>query len=184
MGASSAERSRHARVQVLAAELYREHRGQLLSIARRNAADRTDAEEALQDALAAFIRFYDPRRGAPPLAWLTLTLKRRCWALRNSRHLDRSAGQEAAAYSEEPGVSLETIASERPDAEESIERAESTLDARKQLSFLKPDERRALVLFSAGFSFREIGERCGWTYTKVNRAINEGRAALRAQTNA
>ena len=40
---------------------------------------------------------------------------------------------------------------------------------------LKPDERTALLLKAKGLSYREIGERQGWTYTKVNRAITEGR---------
>jgi hypothetical protein len=45
---------------------------------------------------------------------------------------------------------------------------------------LKPDQRMALLLAAAGYSYREIGQRRGWTYTKVNRCVNEGRAALRA----
>jgi hypothetical protein len=40
---------------------------------------------------------------------------------------------------------------------------------------LKPDERTALLLKAEGYSYREISERQGWTYTKVNRAISEGR---------
>ncbi len=31
------------------------------------------------------------------------------------------------------------------------------------------------MLKAEGLSYQEIGERCGWTYTKVNRAITEGR---------
>jgi hypothetical protein len=38
---------------------------------------------------------------------------------------------------------------------------------------------RGDVLRAAGYSYREIGERQGWTYIKVNRCIAEGRAALR-----
>ena len=36
---------------------------------------------------------------------------------------------------------------------------------------------RAVLAF--GFSYREIMARQGWTYTKVNRCLSEGRAALR-----
>jgi DNA-directed RNA polymerase specialized sigma24 family protein len=32
---------------------------------------------------------------------------------------------------------------------------------------------------AAGLSYTEIGELRGWTYTKVNRCLSEGRAALR-----
>ena len=39
---------------------------------------------------------------------------------------------------------------------------------------LKPQERLALVLQAHGCSYAEICEICGWTYTKVNRALAEG----------
>ena len=51
---------------------------------------------------------------------------------------------------------------------------------RAQLAELKPAERRALGLIGAGYSYREVGEITGWTYTKINRCLSEGRAALRA----
>ena len=40
---------------------------------------------------------------------------------------------------------------------------------------LKPDERRALVLRGEGYSYAEICELNGWTHTKVNRCLTEGR---------
>jgi DNA-directed RNA polymerase specialized sigma24 family protein len=49
----------------------------------------------------------------------------------------------------------------------------------RALRRLKPDERRALVLKAEGFSYAEICELNGWTYTKVNRCLAEGRARLR-----
>ena len=65
--------------EALATRIYRERRGYLLRIAERNSLNRADAEEALQEAFIAFLRAYDPERGAHPLAWLTLVLKRECW---------------------------------------------------------------------------------------------------------
>jgi RNA polymerase sigma factor (sigma-70 family) len=180
MSLSSSEQSRSSRVHVLATELYREHRSRLLHVAMRNVANRADAEEALQDSLAIFLRAYDPDSGAPALAWLTLTLKRRCWALYRAQHLDRCAGQESRLDSEEPGFSIDGIAAEGAGAEEAIERAERVLDARKRLATLKPAERRALVLIAAGYSYQEIGAALNWTYSKTNRCAAEGRAALRA----
>ncbi|OJU80564.1 MAG: hypothetical protein BGO11_07545 [Solirubrobacterales bacterium 70-9] len=41
-------------------------------------------------------------------------------------------------------------------------------------------ERRTLVMHAAGFTDVEIGERCGWTRTKVNRCLCERRRARRA----
>ena len=41
---------------------------------------------------------------------------------------------------------------------------------------LKPDEAKALMLKAEGHSYKEISDQLGWTYTKTNRAITEGRA--------
>ena len=56
------------------------------------------------------------------------------------------------------------------------ERAHRSLAA---LASLKPAETRALVLQAAGRSYRDIEADTGWTSTKVNRTLTEGRAALR-----
>src|SRR5690242_19564914 len=53
------------------------------------------------------------------------------------------------------------------------ERVERSVEA---LRALKPDEAKALMLKAEGLSYEEIGRRFGWTYTKVNRSITEGRA--------
>jgi RNA polymerase sigma factor (sigma-70 family) len=164
-------------VRQLAAELYAEKRGYLLAIARRNALSEADAEEALQEAFAAFIVHFNPERGAPPLAWLTLTLKRQCWRLRREAHLERRVGQEAERGGQELGSVIKSIPSPGPELEERL--VEHDEDHRR-LARLKVDERAALCLQAAGYSYHEIGERRGWTYTKVNRCITEGRAALRS----
>jgi DNA-directed RNA polymerase specialized sigma24 family protein len=59
---------------------------------------------------------------------------------------------------------------------EALTRAEWT---RIGLARLKPAERRALSLLAFGYSYREIMVATGWTYTKVNRSIREGRVTLR-----
>ena len=160
----------------LATELYAEKHDYLLAIARRNAHTEADAAQALQEAFASFIAKFDPHRGAPPLAWLTLTLKRQCWRQRREAHLDRHYGQEAETGGEELGSFLERLSSLEPQpAERVIERE----DCRRRLARLKPDERTALGMRAAGLSYAEIGELRGWTHTKVNRCLSEGRAALR-----
>ena len=171
-----AEPRGNAEVRQLATQIYAERREYLLSIARNNATGEADAEEALQEAFVSFIGHFDPDRGAPPLTWLTTTLKRECWAKRRAQHLDRHLGQEAQRGGEELGSVLESIPSPTTGLEEQVLKRE---EARTRLGRLKPDERAALVLQAAGFSYREIGERRSWTYTKVNRCVNEGRSALR-----
>jgi RNA polymerase sigma factor (sigma-70 family) len=170
------EQNRYSEVQRLATQLYAEKRSYLLSIAYYNATNEADAEEALQEAFVSFIRQFDPDRGAPPLAWLTLTLKRQCWRQRRECYLDRYAGQEARAGGEEPGFVLDSIPSRAPSPERGLIERD---DARRRLGRLKPDERAALLLHASGFSYEEIGQGREWTQTKVKRCIYEGRAALR-----
>ena len=165
-------------VRRLANQLFTDRRDYLLAIARRNAHTEVDAQEALQEAFVSFIAHFDPRRGAQPLAWLTLTLKRQCWRQRREAHLDRHYGQEAETGGEELGSFLDALHSLEPGPAEWVIDGD---DARRRLARLKPDERTALGFFAAGFSYAEIGELRGWTYTKVNRCISEGRAALRKQ---
>jgi RNA polymerase sigma factor (sigma-70 family) len=152
----------------LAAELFAERHDHLLRIARRNSRREADAHDALQEAFAAFIATYDPGRGSPPLAWLTLALKRICWKLGATR---------ASGY--EPLVLAELLAGEAADPAVQVGARE---EARQRLARLKRDEGRALVLHAAGFTYGEIGERCGWTRTKVNRCLYEGRRALKETT--
>jgi DNA-directed RNA polymerase specialized sigma24 family protein len=52
-------------------------------------------------------------------------------------------------------------------------------EARTKLATLKPQELRALTHLAAGYSYKEIAAMNQWTYTKVNRCISEGWAALR-----
>ena len=163
-------------VRNLAEELYTTNRGYLLSIARRHAHTEPDAHEALHEAFASFLSHFDPGRGAPPLAWLTLTLKRQCWRQRREARLDRQLGQEADRHRGERGSFVDELVSvEAGPAERIIERD----DGRWRLERLKAAERVALGLRAAGYSYEEIAERCGWSYTKVNRCLSEGRAALR-----
>jgi RNA polymerase sigma factor (sigma-70 family) len=168
--------SAQRQVRKLATELFTDKHVYLLALARRNDHTEADAEEALQEAFASFIAKFDPERGAPPLAWLTLTLRRQCWRQRREAHLDRHVGQEAESGGEELGSFLDRLTSLEPEpAERVIERE----DGRERLRRLKPDERTALGMRAAGLSYKEIAELRGWTHTKVNRCLSEGRATLR-----
>src|SRR5689334_2545366 len=122
---ANAEESDRAQVRGLAEHLYREHHCYLLGIARRNAAAAAgDAEEALQFAFLAFLEHYNLEGGAPPLAWLILTLKRECWVRR--RKSLRTCSAEVP------------IAAEAPGPEESLERSEAVIEACVALRKLKP----------------------------------------------
>jgi RNA polymerase sigma factor (sigma-70 family) len=166
-------------IESLAVEIYSDHRTHLLRIAERNSLNRDDAEESLQEAIIAFIRFYDPGRGAHPLAWLTLVLKRKCWERTRREHLDYRAGQEVEAGDDGPGSMVELIPDSTHGPEVLAELRDDFAQLAGHVAQLKRDERRALSLVAEGYSYQEIIEITGWTYTKVNRCVAEGRARLR-----
>jgi len=145
-----------------------------LAIARRNCSNNSDAEEALHDAFLFFIRHFEPDGEAPPLAWLTLTLKRECWRRQKTERSKskQTENKEAVAVSEK-------VIDPRRLPDEIAEARERVLEAKKLLMQLKENERRALWLFAVGYSYREIQQLTGWSYTRVNRCITEGRAGLR-----
>lgn len=179
MATTTTPATRRARVEVLATTLYAEQRSHLLRVANRHAFNADDAEEALNEAFIAFIGKFDPDGEPHPVAWLTLVLKRECWQRRRSHHLDRRYGQEATLDQDEVGSVLDWIPDPGRSPQDQAELSDRVAEARNQLAELKPDERRALALKALGYSYKEIGEITGWTYTKINRCIAEGRSHLR-----
>lgn len=156
---------RRRSVDRLATELFTHRRAHLTRVAARHCGREADVEDALQEAFAAFLTEYDPGRGSPALPWLTLVLKRKCWRLKERREVEV-----------EPLALAEVMAGDRLDpAPRLAERDE----ARRRLAGLKRDERRAIVLHAAGYTYGEIARCCDWTQTKVNRCLYEGRRALR-----
>src|SRR4051812_33378474 len=59
--------------------------------------------------------------------------------------------------------------------EDVIASGERVRRSAEALRALKPDEATALMMKAHGLSYEEIGKRNGWTYTKVNRVLTEGR---------
>ena len=177
MYATSAEQRKRAQVRSIASELYRHRYVQLLSIAQKNAPTRADAEEALQEAFVAFISHFNPDGPAPAIAWFVLTLKRACWAKADNGHRELPADDFGAwdTYTDRSRID-EAVASA-----DMADRIEGIQVAREAMASLKPDERTALVLLGLGYSYKEICGLTGWTYTKVNRCISEGRSVLRQQ---
>lgn len=140
--------------------------------ARRYSLCADDAERAVEILLTKSLPV-DPRHLA---AWMQVVTRREALAVRRSR--ERLLGPSA----DDHGDPLDRIASDRPDPQERLERREQVTDAVRLLLELKPQERLALVLQAHGYSYAEIREICGWTYTKVNRCLAEGRATLRHLT--
>ena len=62
---------------------------------------------------------------------------------------------------------------------ERAERQETVARSREALQTLKPQELRALSLLAEGYSYKEIGEITGFSQTKINRCLAEGREKFR-----
>jgi RNA polymerase sigma factor (sigma-70 family) len=140
--------------------------------ARRFSICADDAEDAYQRAVEILLTRSPPPDPERLAAWMQVVTRREALRLRRSRErlLDSWSGETEGF--------LDQIPCHRPDPYERLERRERVGDAVRLLKRLKPHERLALVLQAHGYSYAEIRELCGWTYTKVNRCLAEGRARL------
>lgn len=148
------------------------HAEGLLRLARRHSLCSSDAEDAYQRGLEIFLKHasrLDPER-AP--AWLRTVVKHEAMAVRRSRQRDLSPAQYDFDAVE---------ASAAPSPEEQVAGFERVARSAEALATLKPQEVKALWLRAQGSSYDEIQEETGWTRTKVNRCLYEGRRAFLAR---
>jgi RNA polymerase sigma factor (sigma-70 family) len=146
-----------------------QHADSLLRTARRHSLCADDAQDAYQRTMEIFVRraaTLDPERAHK---WVHTVCKHEAMAVRAQR-------QELVS-SEEPDLDREE-ARHVPSPEERLVSFERLRRSAEALQRLKPQELRALWLKAEGFSYAEICEQTGWTHTKVNRCITEGRRAF------
>lgn len=149
----------------------------LLRVARRHSLGREDAEDALQRASEILLTKAPSLDPARLIAWMVVVTKHEAIAVRRSRErLLRCLPSETAAC--DP---LDVLATDSPQPSEHAERRDAVAEAHRALAALKANERIAILLQAEGYSYAEICEMLGWTYTKVNRCLAEGRAKLRAR---
>ena len=173
MGAEAAE-YRHRR----AVELLGAHTAALRRVARRYSLCPDDADDAVQRAAEILLTKAPALEHDRLIAWMVVVTKHEALAVRRSRDRLLAGSTWAGDGVLDP---LDSLPSELPGPRERAERSERLREARRALASLKANERLAIVLQAEGFSYAEICELCGWTYTKVNRCLAEGRAALRAR---
>ncbi|MGI9021255.1 MAG: RNA polymerase sigma factor [Solirubrobacterales bacterium] len=155
-----------------AAELLASHRAALTRRARRFSLCADDAEDALQRSIEILLTRHSTLDRARLLPWMLTVVGREALAVRRRRLRELSATADVSE-------ALAAAQSERPGPMERLERRERVSRAARLLARLKPQERRALALQAEGYSYAEIQAITGWTYTKVNRCLAEGRARLR-----
>jgi RNA polymerase sigma factor (sigma-70 family) len=145
------------------------HAESLLRTARRHSICVDDAHDAYQRALEIFMSHadrLDPDRAA---GWLHVVVKREAQAIRKSR-------KRLVTTSE---VNFDLHESRRvPTPEEQLMSFDLVSRSAEALQRLKPQELRALWLKAQGHSYNDIGAITGWSYTKVNRCLTEGRKSF------
>jgi len=143
------------------------HAGALRRAARRVSLCADDADEALQRATLILLTKAPAHPPGRLAGWMHVVTRREALALRRER--ERLLGAEVG----------DALPGAAPCPAERAQRRERSDERIRMLRQLKADERRALVLQGQGYSYREICELTGWTYTKTNRCLAEGRARLR-----
>lgn len=139
------------------------HHDTLLRVARQVSICADDAHDAVQRGLEIYLRRLDRVDRATELAWLKVVVRNEALSVRKAR----------GALGE---VNVERHVSPDRDPLDRAASAERIARSAEALQRLKRDEARALVAKSMGLSYDEIAQRFGWTYTKVNRCLTEGRA--------
>jgi RNA polymerase sigma factor (sigma-70 family) len=146
-----------------------QHADSLLRTARRHSLCADDAQDAYQRTMEIFVRraaTLDPEHAHK---WVHTVCKHEAMAVRAQR--------QQLVSSDDPDLDREE-ARHLPSPEERLVGFDRLRRSAEALQRLKPQELRALWLKAEGFSYSEICEQTGWTYTKVNRCITEGRRAF------
>jgi RNA polymerase sigma factor (sigma-70 family) len=146
------------------------HAASLLRLARRYSLCADDAHDAYQRALEIFLRRAETLEPARAPAWLATVVKREALAVRQARL--RMVGDVDLDAQE---------ARHQPPPDERLLRFEHMTRCAEALQQLKPHEAQALWLQASGRSYAEIARETGWTATKVNRCITEGRRSFLAR---
>ncbi len=157
------------RGEALVLELVGSQADSLLRVAGRYSLCADDAHDAYQRGLEILMRHaarLDPERAA---GWLHTVVKHEALAINRSR-------RRIVGFSEVDLDTLESRTSASP--EEHVLASDRVARSAEALHGLKPQEVRALWLKALGHSYEQICEATGWTYTKVNRCLAEGRKSF------
>jgi RNA polymerase sigma factor (sigma-70 family) len=148
-----------------ATRLIDRHGEAVLATARRYSASREDAEDAYQRGLEILLTKAPDLSDEELLPWLKTVVKHEAFAIWRGRDRVQPVADEG----------LERAGSTAPPPQEHVESYERLAVGAQAIAQLKPQEVRCLLLRADGLSYKQICETTGWTYTKVNRCLTEGR---------
>jgi RNA polymerase sigma factor (sigma-70 family) len=167
-----------ARRKRAAVELIARDGPELKRTARRYSICEDDAEDAYQRTLEILLVKAPSERPRDLIRWTKTVIKHEALAIRRNRERLLGRRMPSALRGEDP---TERIPAAAEGPEERAEGRELVARSREALRTLKPAELRALALLAAGCSYAEIGEITGFSRTKVNRCLAEGRERFRRQ---
>ena len=156
-----------------AVELVARDDAELRQTARRFSLCEDDAEDAYQRALEILLVKAPSDRPRELIRWMKTVVKHEALAIRRYRERMLGVGDDGT------GDPIARIASSGAGPGERLELGEQVARSREALQALKPAELRSLTLLAAGYSYAEIGEITGFSQTKVNRCLAEGRQRFR-----
>ena len=162
-------RARREERELAALAIVRRHGSAVMATARRYSATPEDAEDAYQRGLEILLTKAPTTDEAELVPWLRTVVKHEAFALRRQRERHSPVTDDGE---------LSDSGTAAGATHEQAERWERLRQGAEAIRRLKPQELRALLLKAEGYSYREICEITGWTYTKVNRCLTEGRRAF------
>ena len=152
-----------------AAGLIESHDAVFRRTARRYSICADDAEDAYQRSLEILLTKAPPIEGDNLVRWMQTVTKREALGFRRQRERLLSAPRPPA--DEEDRDPLDSIASDSPEPDDRAAGRERVARSHEALRALKPQEVQALTLKAEGYSYAEIGEITGWTYTKIRARV-------------
>jgi RNA polymerase sigma factor (sigma-70 family) len=162
-----------------AVEMLTRYEHSLKRTARRYSLDAEDVEDAFQRALEIVLTkapTTDPRE---LIRWTQTVIKHEALAVRRNRErlLGLATGPDRATLPHDPVAQLPATSA---GPAEHAERRDDLARMREALQALKPAELRALTLLAEGYSYAEIADITGFSLTKINRSLAEGRERFRS----
>jgi len=160
-----------------AVELFARHEATLRRTASRYSLCADDVDEALQRGLEILLTKAPSEDPRELIRWTQTVVKHEALAVRRDR--ERILSGPAARVREDGEDWVALLPAPEAGPAEKVERREAVARGREALQALKPQELRALGLLAEGYSYAEIGEITGFSRTKVNRCLAEGRERFR-----
>jgi RNA polymerase sigma factor (sigma-70 family) len=162
-----------AELKAAAVRLLGRHERTLRRTARRFSICADDADDAFQRALEILLTKAPTTTELDLLRWMQTVTKHEALGVRRQR--ERILHQPPPTDSGDELDPIDSLPTDSAGPGERAERVERVERSREALSSLKPHEAQALTLKAEGYSYAEIGTMTGWSYTKINRLMAEGR---------